>query len=129
MFENQQIVVHGSKIKSTNNEMELLAVVSILRLVSRAVKKEDVVVVNSDSAYIVNAMQEKWYCGWQTNGWKTTDGKDVRNKKLWQELISYCRKYNVVFMKVKGHSGVKMNEFVDDLATREVDLLKKRLEG
>ena len=125
-FGGQQIVIHGSKVKSTNNEMELLAVISIMRLIVRMLKPEDTVIIYSDSAYVVNSMQNKWFYGWQTNGWKTADGKDVRNKKLWQELISYCRKNNVVFAKVKGHSGVKLNEVVDKLASKEVDLLKEK---
>lgn len=128
-YGGQQIVIHGSKVKATNNEMELLAAVSIMRQVVSLVKPGDIVIVYSDSAYVVNAIQNKWFLGWQTNGWKTTDGKDVRNKKLWQELIAYCKKTNAVFMKVKGHSGVKMNEIADKLASKEVDLLKaKQLE-
>ena len=125
-YESQQIVIHGSKEKATNNEMELLAVVSIMRLLVRFIKPNDTVIIYSDSAYVVNAMQNKWYIGWQNNGWKTADRKDVRNKKLWQELISYCKKNNIIFAKVKGHSGVKLNEVVDKLASKEVDLLKEK---
>lgn len=124
-----RVVVHGAKKNATNNEMELLAVVSALRQICASAKKADEVEIYTDSAYIVNAINKGWYKYWVTHGYTTkSDGKPIRNKKLWVELLHYISEYQVVFIWVKGHAGNKLNEVCDRYATTEVKYLKQKEE-
>lgn len=130
-FEGQQIVVHGNKKNATNNEMELLAAVNILRVVNRFIKRGDKIIVYSDSAYVVNAINDKWLEKWIINGWETKDGKPVKNRKIWGEMIAILSCYidldvTISFVKVKGHSDCKLNNYVDRLAVRETQILKEK---
>lgn len=128
-FDGQQIVVHGNKKNATNNEMELLAVISILHVLQQHLKKKDEVIIYSDSAYVVNAVNEKWLGKWIRNSWRTADNKPVKNSSLWLTLQSYIAEFvrcevKYAFVKVKGHSDCKLNNYVDRLAVRESQLLK-----
>ena len=130
-FEGQQIVLHGNKKNATNNEMELLAVVAILHELELHIKKNDVVFIYSDSAYIVNAINNKWIEKWMKNGWRTAENKPVKNSLLWVVLngfISQLERSGVKcnFVKVKGHSDCKLNNYVDRLAVRETQILKEQ---
>lgn len=133
-FDGQQVVVHGNKRNATNNEMELLAVITILRVLECYVKKNDVVVIHSDSAYVVNAINQKWLGKWIRNDWRTVDNKSVKNQYLWLALVDCLAQYSrcnvkYEFVKVKGHSDCKLNNYVDRLAVRETQILKdKQLE-
>jgi ribonuclease HI len=73
-------------------------------------------VVFSDSAYLVNGMQQKWYERWERNGWLNYSRKPVENRDLWERLLTLVRRHHVVFRKVAGHSGVELNERADELA-------------
>lgn len=134
-FDGQQVVVHGNKRNATNNEMELLAVISILHVLQEQhLKKKDEVIIYSDSAYVVNAVNEKWLGRWIRNSWRTADNKPVKNSTLWLTLQSYIAEFvrcevKYAFVKVKGHSDCKLNNYVDRLAVRETQILKdKQLE-
>ena len=97
---------------TTNNRMELMAVIEGLK----AFYKERVIVY-TDSMYIVNCINDKWYAKWQTNGWKTKKG-DVQNKDLWKTLLALVENFkDIEFKHVKGHSGNVFNEQDDTLAT------------
>ncbi|MBV1822223.1 ribonuclease HI, partial [Coprococcus sp. MSK.21.13] len=85
---------------TTNNIMELSAVVEGLSLLKEPCDVE----VYSDSAYVVNAINNKWIDSWLKNGWKTANKTPVKNKELWQQLIELLKKHKVKFIKVKGHS-------------------------
>lgn len=99
----------GNKINTTNNQMELTAVIEAFK----ALKKENLQVeVFSDSSYVMNCFREKWYENWQQNNWKTKNKTPVENKDLWQELLSYVGKHKVDFYRVKGH--VNLNSKVTD---------------
>ncbi len=91
----------GGAINTTNNIMELTAMIEGLR----AIKDKSLpVAVFSDSAYIINCFQQKWYVKWQQNGWKTSKKTPVENTKLWQELIALSQEQaKIYFFKVKGH--------------------------
>lgn len=134
-FDGQQIVVHGNKKKATNNEMELLAVLAILHVLERFLKKNDCVTIYSDSAYVVNAINEKWLSKWIRNNWRTSEDKPVKNVELWLDMQGYLAAFvrsNVEykFIKVKGHSDCKLNNYVDRLAVKETQILKEeQLEG
>ncbi len=97
---------------STNNRMELLAVIRGLQALTRPAE----VVVHLDSSYVMHAFTKGWIAGWQRNGWKNSAKKPVANRELWLELIAEKERHQVTFTKVKGHSGVDLNDRVDRLA-------------
>ena len=77
--------------------------------------------VFTDSAYISNCFEQKWYIDWEKNSWKTSNDKPVKNKDLWEKLIPFFFDKRFVFIKVKGHSGNRWNEEVDSIAKKATD--------
>lgn len=129
MYDGQQIVLHGNKKNATNNEMELLAVINILQVINPV--KGDEIVVHSDSAYVVNAINFNWISMWRNDSWKTKERKEIKNKKLWISLYNKLCEYIIgsikcSFVKVKGHSNCKLNNYVDRLAVKETEMLKEK---
>lgn len=114
MGENRKEISGGSA-NTTNNIMELTAVIEALKMLKRPCK----VNVYSDSAYVVNAFNQKWIYGWMKKNWKTASGDPVKNKELWQELYSLTKVHDVTFNKVKGHADNKFNNRCDELAVAE----------
>lgn len=106
----------GYKEQTTNNQMELLAVIQGLK----ALKKRVDVTIYTDSAYVHNAFVNGWITGWQKNGWVNSQGKAVSNKELWLELIALCSKHQVSWQKVKGHADNEFNNLCDKLATTAI---------
>ena len=104
---------------TTNNIMELTAVVQGLTLL----KEPCDVKVYSDSAYVVNAIKNKWIDSWLKNGWKTANKTPVKNKQLWEELLKLLEVHKVQFIKVKGHSDNELNNRCDELANEAMDEL------
>ncbi len=104
--------ISGGKKDTTNNVMELCAVIEALKLLKRPCKVQ----LYSDSAYVVNAFLQHWIDGWIRNNWKNSNKEDVKNKELWQELIGLTKVHNVTFHKVKGHSDNEFNNRCDELA-------------
>lgn len=104
--------ISGGEDNTTNNRMELKAVIEALK----ALKSPCDVEIYSDSAYVVNAFTQKWIDNWIKNNWKTADKKSVKNVDLWQELLVLIKTHNVTFKKVKGHSDDELNERCDKLA-------------
>lgn len=102
----------GSMPRTTNNRMEVFAVISGLG----ALKTRCRVEVYSDSTYVVNAFEQHWLDNWQKRGWKTADGKQVENQDLWKLLLLVVRKHEVTFHKVKGHADHPENNRCDELA-------------
>ncbi len=102
----------GSEPNTTNNRMELQAIIKGLKLLKQPCK----VTVYSDSAYSVDAFLKGWIYGWMKNGWKTSSKDDVKNVDLWQELLSLTKKHDVEFVKVKGHADNEFNNRCDTLA-------------
>lgn len=74
----------------------------------------------SDSAYVVNAFLHGWLKEWQANNWRTKSKKDVSNRDLWEQLLSFSEIHNITFHKVKGHSDNKFNNLCDALARAEI---------
>ena len=99
--------------KATNNICELLAAINACDAV-RAIPSN--ITIWSDSAYIVNCYKDKWYKKWQINGWRNSKNEPVANKELWQQLIPFFENDKYNFNKIKGHSGNKWNELVDEMA-------------
>ncbi|TCP67350.1 ribonuclease HI [Baia soyae] len=101
--------ISGGDPDTTNNRMELQAVIESLKLLKTKCK----VKIHSDSAYIVNCFHQKWYVKWEREGFK-------KNPDLWRELLALTRKHDVEFIKVKGHSNVELNNRCDELARAAV---------
>ena len=116
MYKDNKREISGGKKATTNNVMELTAVIEALKLLKYPCK----VNVYSDSAYVVNAFLQHWINGWQRNNWKTSDKKDVKNKELWQELIELTKVHDVTFFKVKGHADNEYNNRCDELARNAI---------
>jgi ribonuclease HI len=113
----------GAAAHTTNQRMEVLAVIEALRD-----NEESPIEIVSDSSYVVKCFNDKWYVGWLRRGWKNSQGKPVANRDLWEELFALVldTKRDVHFSWVKGHSGDAMNEFVDVLATEAADTQRGR---
>jgi ribonuclease HI len=105
-------VLTGAEGHTTNNRMEMTAVLEALR----ALKRPSAVRVHTDSAYVQRAFAQGWLANWQRNGWKTASKKPVENQDLWQELLRASEPHQVEWVKVKGHAGNPDNERVDGLA-------------
>jgi ribonuclease HI len=97
---------------TTNNRMELLAVIEALR----TLKKPCTVTLTTDSQYVQKALTEGWLKNWQRRGWKTAAKKPVKNQDLWRKLIPLLETHEVEFRWTKGHAGDPENERCDELA-------------
>lgn len=116
LFGNARKEISGFEPETTNNRMELRAAVEALR----AVKKKCKIELYSDSAYLVNAINQHWLDGWQKNGWRTSSKDDVKNKDLWLEIIELNRSLSPEFFKVKGHANNPYNNRADELAVAAI---------
>ena len=101
----------GGEAETTNNRMELMAVIEGLRALDQASQ----VVITTDSQYVKNGITQ-WIHNWKRNGWKTSAKKPVKNVDLWKRLDASVQKHTVDWKWVKGHSGHPENERCDDLA-------------
>ncbi|MTK10858.1 MAG: ribonuclease HI [Clostridiaceae bacterium] len=104
---------------TTNNIMELSAVIEALSML----KEPCEVKLYSDSAYVINAINQNWIKNWQKNGWKTASKEPVKNRELWEKLIELVNIHKVEFIKVKGHSDNEFNNRCDKLANEAMDEL------
>ena len=109
----------GGEERTTNNRMELTAVVEALR----TLKQPSAVTVHTDSSYVMNGMKT-WIAGWKRNGWKTSAKKPVKNVALWQALDAEVARHQVSWVWVKGHAGDPGNERADQLANDGVDSVR-----
>ena len=123
-YKNVQKKVAGGELLTTNNRMELKAVIEGLK----ALKEGCEVEVYSDSAYVVNAFQNNWIISWQLNNWKNSQKKEVLNRDLWEELLDLISKHKVTFFKVKGHQDNELNNLCDKMAVEQVAILKSKKE-
>lgn len=116
MYKDVKKEISGGMPETTNNIMEITAVIEALKMLKFPCEVE----VYSDSAYVVNAFKEKWIENWQKNNWKTSSKAAVKNKELWQELIKLTNIHTVEFIKVKGHADNEYNNRCDELARSEI---------
>lgn len=105
----------GGEEQTTNNRMELMAVIKSLQFLTRPCDCE----VYSDSAYVVNAFDQHWIEGWQKKGWVNSAKHPVSNRDLWEELLRLCKIHKVKFIKVKGHADNEFNNRCDELAVAQ----------
>lgn len=121
------VLVYGEHVKqlaggakeTTNNQMELTAVIEGLRQLKHPCR----VHIYTDSKYVMDGA-EKWLEGWKKNGWRKADKKAVLNSGLWQELDRELQKHEISWTWVKGHAGHEQNELVDSLAREQSELYK-----
>ncbi len=113
-YNKHRKVLTGWESCTTNNRMELKAAVEALK----ALKQPGRVTIYTDSAYLARAFNEGWIWNWARRGWKTASGKPVKNRDLWEELLSLVQKHRVEWVKVKGHADVEENIEVDRLAVQ-----------
>ncbi|NMM15899.1 MAG: ribonuclease HI [Cellulomonas sp.] len=111
----------GGEEVTTNNRMELTAVIEGLR----TLKRPCTVQLNIDSQYVMKGMTS-WLAGWKRNGWRTADKKPVKNAELWQALDEEVARHTISWQWVKGHAGDVGNERADELANRGVDQIRQR---
>ena len=113
MFTGHEKEISGAEADTTNNRMEISAVIYGLE----CLKEPCEVSVYSDSAYTVNAFANRWIYGWAASGWKKADNKPVLNDDLWKRLLKLTEIHRVTFHKVKGHADNEHNNRCDKLAT------------
>jgi len=108
----------GGELETTNNRMELTAVIRALEALKRPVAAH----IHTDSQYVMKGMQE-WIHNWKRNGWRTADKKPVKNADLWQVLDELAARHRLQWTWVRGHAGHAENERADSLANRGIDEL------
>jgi ribonuclease HI len=116
MFGEHLKEISGGEKVTTNQRMELMAVIEALKLLKYPCK----VKVHSDSAYLINCFKSRWYVNWEKNGWVNSKKEPVANRDLWEELLRLYRMHQIEWVKVKGHAGVRWNERCDELARAAV---------
>jgi ribonuclease HI len=122
-FKGKEKQLYGGEKETTNNRMELKAVIMAMEQLTRTAA----VRVTTDSKYVKQGITE-WIHNWKRNGWRTSAKKPVKNSDLWRELDELVSKHDVVWDWVKGHSGHPDNELADTLANRGIDELGLDLE-
>jgi len=117
IYNNKRREVKQAFLNTTNNIMELTAVIQALSML----KEPCYVKIHSDSAYVINAINRKWITNWVKNGWKTANKEPVKNRELWEELLRLIEFHKIDFIKVKGHSHDELNNRCDELANEAMD--------
>ncbi len=120
IYKNHRKKISGSEKETTNNRMELTALIKALG----RVKEPCAIKAFTDSKYIYDAVQNGWAQSWRKNGWIKSDKKPALNSDLWEKLLDLMSIHNVEMFWVKGHAGHPENELCDKLATDEIKKLK-----
>ena len=113
--------INGAEPMTTNNRMELTAVIRALEALKRPVHAR----VYTDSEYVRRGITE-WLASWKARGWRTADRKPVKNQDLWQRLEEVSANHQIEWRWVPGHAGVPGNERVDRLANDAIDALQRQ---
>tara|TARA_A100001037_G_scaffold233494_1_gene212102 strand:+ start:705 stop:1148 length:444 start_codon:yes stop_codon:yes gene_type:complete len=115
LVDGNQIKLSGHEQYTTNNRMEMLAVIEGLKYL----KNYSSVIIHTDSKYVLEGITN-WITNWKQNNWKSSNKKDVKNKDLWIELDTLVNKFKIEWKWVKGHSGNVENDIADLLATTAI---------
>ena len=115
-YDNRIKEISGFSKNTTNNIMELTAVIESLKQLNRTCD----IIITTDSNYVKDGITD-WINTWKINGWKTANKKAVKNKELWIELDSLVAEHNITWKWIKGHSGHSDNERADQLANKIID--------
>lgn len=116
MYKDTKKEISGYKENTTNNVMEITAVIEGLKLLKESCKVQ----IYSDSAYVVNAFNQHWIENWIKKNWQNSKKEPVKNKELWLELYALVKQHEVKFIKVKGHSDNEFNNKCDELARNAI---------
>lgn len=117
-YKGNEKELFGAEPETTNNRMELTAVIKALE----SMKRPSVINITLDSKYVLDGIQS-WIENWKKRGWKTASKKPVKNEDLWKQLDQLSQQHQITWNWVKGHSGHDENERVDQLANRGIDEL------
>ena len=115
VYQGKEKVLFGAEKQTTNNRMELCAVIEGLSALREPCRVE----VISDSKYVVDAVEKEWLFSWEKKGWKKSDRSAVQNVDLWQKLLPLLQTHSVHFTWIRGHAGHPYNERCDAVAVRE----------
>ena len=115
VYGDKEKEISGSNADTTNNRMELTAVIEALN----ALKEPCNITLTTDSKYVCDAINQKWVYSWKKNNWKKADKKPALNVDLWEKLLELLEIHNVTFVWVRGHNGHPYNERCDTLAVNE----------
>lgn len=119
-YNNNEKLISGSEEMTTNNRMELSAVVNRLS----ALKEPCQVTLTSDSKYVTDSVSKGWVYSWRKNGWKKADKTMALNVDLWEQLLPLLKKHDVTFVWIRGHQGHAENELCDKTAVAEYQKYK-----
>lgn len=114
--------ISGGEAHTTNNRMELTAVIKALE----ALKYPCKVTITTDSKYVSEAVTKGWAAGWKKRGWKKGDGKPALNPDLWEQLLALLEVHTVEFNWIKGHAGHPENERCDRMAVEQRDIYAQK---
>ena len=120
-YKEIQKEISGSEPKTTNNRMELFAVINALN----ELKEECEVSIFSDSRYVIDSVERGWLEKWQSNGWRTSTGKEVKNQDLWLQLVAQSQFHKLKLVKVPAHADNELNNRCDALAKNAAEMLGK----
>ena len=120
-FNGEERELSGGEAETTNNRMELMAAISALE----ALKRPSAILIVTDSKYVLDGLT-KWIKGWKARGWKTADGKPVKNQDLWLRLDAATHTHKVKWEWVRGHDGHEGNERADALARAAIANFRRR---
>ncbi len=109
VFGDVEKEIYGGELNTTNNRMEMKALLESFKALNR---DNLTIQVFSDSSYLMDCFRKKWYANWVANGWRTANKKPVENRDLWEGLLPYLDRHNISFYRVKGH--VNLNSKVTD---------------
>ncbi len=123
VYGNHKKELSGGEAQTTNNRMELTAVIEALS----ALKEPCEVTLTSDSKYVIDALEQGWARGWKQRGWKKADKSPALNPDLWERLLQQIDYHDVTTVWVKGHAGHPYNERCDQLATDFADKIKAEM--
>lgn len=119
IYNGKEKEISGGEKNTTNNKMEMMGVIKALELL----KEKCDVEVYSDSAYVVNSVNNKWVYSWKKNNWIKSDKSKAKNIDLWEKLLELISFHNVKFTKVKGHADNEYNNRCDKLAVMAREML------
>ena len=126
---NNEIIYQKSGVEhigDTNQMMELIAALEACKWATN--QHYDDITIYSDSAYLVNCYNDKWFVKWENNNWKNSKNESVATIDFWNQLIMSFRLPHIHFVKVKGHNGNQYNEIADKLATGAIELTNERID-
>lgn len=124
-FKGAEKEISGYVAETTNNRMEIFAVIAALR----ALKEPCEVCVYSDSSYVVNAFEKGWLDEWRRDNWAAAEKKKILNTDLWRLLLLELKPHKYTFVKVKGHADNEYNNRCDKLATNEIKKYSARIKN